>query len=115
MQAVEQVVDVVRVVLPVAIDLHRYLVAMLEGVDIAALHGAPDTQVEGHPKHRGTSAPRALGGGVDRAVVDDEHVEIRRLSSDRLDGRGDRLGLVVGGNDGEMASHDGSVCSGGGR
>ena len=85
-QALEQVVDVAGVVLPVAVDLHGHLVAMLQGVDVAALHRASDAEVEGHPQHLGARAPRTLGGGVDRAVVDDEHVEVGRPLVDRRDG-----------------------------
>ena len=98
-----------RVVLPVAVDLHGHLVAMLQGVDVAALHRASDAEVEGHPQHFGARASRALRGGVDRAVVDDEYVEVGRPLVDRRDGSSDGFGLVEGGNDGEIASHGSST------
>ena len=108
-QALEQVVHVARIVLSVAVDLHRHVVAALARVDVAALHGPPDAQVEGHAQHGGARPHGALGGGVARAVVDHHHVEVRRPAVDRLDRRGDRAYLVVRWNDGEIAAHDGLV------
>ncbi len=91
MQTIEQVVDVAGVVLPVAIDLHGHLIAPFQRVDVAALHRPADAQIERHSQHLGARAPRPLRSGVDRAVVDDQHVEVGRPLVDRRDGSGRRL------------------------
>jgi hypothetical protein len=43
------------------------------------------------------------GGLIGRAVVDDEHVETRRLAEDVANDAPDHPGLVVGGDDRELA------------
>ena len=60
----EQVVDVAGVVLPVAIDLNGDVVAVLERVQVAALHRAADAEVEGKAQHGGAGFGGAGGGLV---------------------------------------------------
>jgi hypothetical protein len=45
-QLVEQLCDVARVVLTVAVDLDRDVISVLQGEQVAGLHGAADAEVE---------------------------------------------------------------------
>ena len=65
-----------RVVLAVAVDAHGEVVAVLERVAEAGLHGAADPEVERQPEHaRARRSAATLGRAVGRAVVDDDDVE----------------------------------------
>ena len=71
-----------RVVLPVAVDLDRDVVAVLERELVAGLHGAADPEVERVPQ---TTAPRhrgLLGRVVGRPVVDDHTSKLGRVLVD---------------------------------
>ena len=104
----EQVVDVARVVLPVAVDLHGDLVAVLARVEIAALHGPADAEVERQAQHGGAGRASARA-----AVASVEPSSTTRTSKPGAQRRisaivcGDRLSLVVGGDDCEVATHCG--------
>jgi GT2 family glycosyltransferase len=104
-QVIEQLVDMARVMLPVAVDLHSHVVATLQRVDVATLHRATDPKVERHSQHGCTGLCRSVGRPIGRAIVDDQHIELGRILADRSYRRGDRVGLVECGNDGEIASH----------
>lgn len=75
LQALEQLAYVAGIVLSIAIYLHRDIVAMLLGVDVAALHGDPDAEIEGQAQDRGARRPGPFGGAVGRAVIDHDDVE----------------------------------------
>src|SRR5207253_4753867 len=87
-----------RVVLPVAVDLYRDVVAVLEGVAIAGLDGAADTEVEGEAKHMSAAIRGDPGSAVRRAVVDDDDVEAGVESPQLVDHAPDRLFLVQRGH-----------------
>ncbi len=117
LQAGEQIVDVARVVLPVAVDLNGDLVAVLERVEVAALHRAADAEVERQAQHR-VRRPRPRGrrsSSVEPSSIT-THVEVGRGRVDLGDGSGDRLDLVVRGHDDEIppeiAAHFGSERGG---
>jgi hypothetical protein len=55
-QVLDEVTQLARVVLAVAVDLHGDVVVVLERVDVARLHRAADTQVERHAQHLGPAA-----------------------------------------------------------
>ena len=76
-QVREQLVDVARVVLAVAVDLDGDVVAVLERVLVARLHRAADAEVERHPHDACAGGARGPRRVVGRAVVDDQHVEVR--------------------------------------
>jgi hypothetical protein len=100
---VGQRLDLRRVVLTVAVDLHRELVVVLLRVDIAGLHRAADAEVERQPhdhRARPLGAARRVVGG---SVVDHQHVELGRVHAQPADDAGDGARLVVGGHDGEAA------------
>jgi len=103
----QQVRDVSRIVLPVAIDLHGHVVVVLERVEIAGLHRATDAEVERETQHGRARGRRARAGAVRRAIVDHEHVEVGGPLADLLDRACDRRALVVRGYDREMAVHVG--------
>ena len=63
------------VVLAVAVEPDRELVAVLERVHEARLDGAADPEVEREPNDRRAGRGRELGGAVCGAVVDHDHVE----------------------------------------
>ena len=90
--------DEARVVLAVAVDLHRHLIAVLARVYVPRLHRAADAEVERQAQHRGARRAGALAGRVGRAVVDHEHVEVGRTAADSRHRRPDGPRLVVGGH-----------------
>jgi len=99
----EEVVDVRRLVLAIAVDLRGDVVAVPQGVLEAGLHRAADADVEGMADDHG-AARLGLGRGVvDRAVVDHDDVEVRRVPMDVADHAADHPLLVVGGDDRELA------------
>ena len=104
-QVPQQRVHAGGVVLAVAVDLHGGVVAALERVDVAGLHGAADAEVERVAEHLRARRGRARSGVVGRAVVDHEHVELGRALAQLAHDVADRVGLVVGRNDREMALH----------
>ena len=108
-EPLEQRVDVARVMLTVAVDLHGDLVAALERIDVAALHRAADAEVERQPQHARAGVRRQRSGRVLRAIVDDQDVEIGRAAPDLADGARDDLTLVVCGNDGKETVHRAGV------
>ena len=75
-EVVQQVGDVARVVLAVAVDLHGDVVAVLERVLVARLDRAADAEVERMADDARAGGARAVGRVVRRAVVDHEHVEV---------------------------------------
>jgi len=106
LQLAQQLVYVAGVVLAVAVDLHGHVIALLERIDVTALHGAADAHVEGQAQHLRRGRPGVRGGAVARAVVDDEHVEVRRAAPDLLHGARDDLALVEGGHDRQITAHE---------
>ncbi len=103
--------ELARIVLAVAVDLHRNVVAALEGEPVAGLDGAADPEVEREPEDVGAAVGRHSRGTVGRAVVDHHDVEARIEVSDLADHAADRLLLVQRGNDrdalelGELREH----------
>ena len=106
LEVLEHEREAARVVLAVAVDLHRDVVAALGGVHVARLHGAADAEVVGVTEHLGAGRAGAVGGVVGGAVVDDDDVEVRCVLPQLRDDPGDRGGLVVRRDDGEMTGHD---------
>ena len=88
------------IMLPVAIDLDRDLIRMLLGVHVAGLHRSADSQIERKSENRSAGARSTRCRAVRGAVVDDDDVELGRPLMDLVDGRGDRSGFVMGGDDG---------------
>ena len=88
-----------RVVLSVAVDLDRDVVAVLECEAIARLHRAADTEVEGEAKHVGTAIGSDTRGAVRGAVVDHDDVEARIERAELVDHAADGLFLVQCRND----------------
>ena len=86
----EQLRDLGGVVLAVAVEADRELVAVLERVPEAGLHGAADAEVEREAEHDG--APRLCDRrrAVRRAVVDDDDVEAGIEGPDLVDDAADR-------------------------
>ena len=98
----QQSADLLRVVLAVAVHLDHVVVAVVERVEEARLHGAADAEVERVAQDARARVLRDALGVVGRAVVDHEHVEGRRVPADGAHDGADGGRLVVGGNDGEM-------------
>ena len=71
----EQVRDLLRVVLAVAVEPDHGVVAVRERVLEAGLDGAADAEVEGQADDRGAGGGRARGRRVLGAVVDHDDVE----------------------------------------
>ena len=92
-----------RVVLAVPVDLHREVVAPLEGEAEAGLHRPADPEVEGELEDVGALLARDRGCAVDRAVVHDDDVEAGVEGAELVDDAGDRLLLVECGDDREPA------------
>src|SRR6185503_6987853 len=74
-QDLDQLIELVDVVLAIAIDLDGELVAVLEGVAVAGLHGSTDAEVEREPQDGRARSGGALPGLVRRAVIDHDDVE----------------------------------------
>ena len=89
--------------LRVPVEAHGELVAVLEGVAEAGLHGAPDPEVEREPDDRRARLRRLGGGPVERPVVDDDDLELRVDVADLADDAADVPLLVVRGDDGDAA------------
>ena len=66
--------------LAVAVDLDHVVVAVLQRVDEARLHGAADAEVERRRRTRAPARSAHCAVCVGRAVVDDEDVELGRLA-----------------------------------
>ena len=103
-EPLEQLGDVLRVVLAVAVELHRDLVAVLLRVHVSGLHGAADPEVERQADDLRTGGRCCPAGPVGGAVVDHEHVELGRAAPNLLDRARDRLDLVERGDDRQIAS-----------
>ena len=78
-EVLEQRPDAARIVLAVAVDLDRDVVAALQRVIGTRLHGAADAEVEGMAQDLGAGGAGAVGGVVGGAVVDDDDVEVGRV------------------------------------
>ena len=87
------------IVLTVAVEPHRQLVAVREGVLETRLHGAADPEVEREDDHRRPVGRGDGRRGVRRPVVDHDDVERRVEGPDLVDDVADRPLLVVGGHD----------------
>jgi hypothetical protein len=96
-------VEVGGLVLAVAVHLSRDVVAVRERVLEARLDGAPDSEVEGMAKDRRPPRLRLGGGCVGGAVVDDQDVESGGVALDVAHHPADHPGLVVGGDDRQLA------------
>jgi hypothetical protein len=70
-------------VLAVAVDLRHDVVAALQRVPEARLHGPADADVERQLHHAGARGGRHGGGLVGRPVVDHEHLPGRRVRVER--------------------------------
>jgi hypothetical protein len=103
MQLRQQVVDVGRLVLPVAVHLGSDVVAVAKGVLEAGLHRAADSHVERVPDDDPAARLRLGRGVVDRAVIDHDHVEVRGVPVDVAYDAPDHPLLVVCGDDRELA------------
>ena len=88
--------------LAVAVHLDHVVVAVLQRVEEARLHGPADPQVERVVQDARTGVLRDPARVVGRPVVDHEHVEVRHVLVDPAHHRSDRRRLVVGGYDGEV-------------
>ena len=91
--------DVLRVVLPVGVDLKHEIVVVTDGVLVARPDRATDARVEDVFDHRRAVLAGDVGGAVAGAVVDDDHLV--DVLARALDDRADGVGLVVGGEDGD--------------
>ena len=80
--------------LPVAVDLHRDVVAVLEREAIAGLHRAADAEVERQPDDVRAPVGGHPCGAVRRAVVDDDDDEAVVERPDLVDHTADRLLFV---------------------
>jgi hypothetical protein len=89
-QMLHQPHDFARPMLAVAVHLHGDVVPAERREAVARLHGRPDAGVEGKRDDAG-GLGHVRGGVVDRAVVDDDNVELRqspvKLAADLGDGR----------------------------
>ena len=101
-----------RIVLPVAVDLNGDVIAAFERELVAGLHGAADAEVERVADDAGARRRGQAVRLVRRAVVHDDHVELRGVAADLADRAGDGAGFVVGGDDGEELAHVGDGDAG---
>jgi hypothetical protein len=88
-----------RIVLAVAVDLHSDVEAVLVRVAVARLDRSADAQVERQAQHVDALRSGDGGGAVDRAVVDDDDLEPRVEGADLVDHRADARFLVERGHD----------------
>jgi hypothetical protein len=102
-ERIGQALDLRGIVLTIPVHLDGEVVPVVVGVAVARLHCAADAEVERHPQDRGPGVLGDRGGGVRGAVVDDEHVELRRVPVQRIDHATHASGLVVGRHDRETA------------
>jgi len=90
-------------VLAVPVDLRRDFVVVAKRVLEPGLHRPADAEVEGMPHDHRAACLRLGRGVVDRAVVDDDDVEVGRLTVDVPHHASDHPLLVIGGDDRELA------------
>ncbi len=101
-----------RVVLSVAVEAHGEVVALLERVAEPRLDGRADPEVEGKADDDRAGGGSSLGSPVTRAVVDDDDVDAGIELPDSRDDRADRLLLVEGGDDrDDPPAHAGTAVS----
>ena len=98
------------VVLAVGVELDRAVVVVADGVAEAGLQRTADAEVERQRQHRGAGLGGDVRGGVARAVVDDEHVEVRQLAREVLEDARQRRLLVERGDDDERPQLRGHAC-----
>ena len=92
-----------RVVLAVAVEPDRELVAAFPGVAEAGLDGAADPEVEGQLDDVRAGGGGDLGGAVGRAVGDDDDLEVGIERVQLAEQAGQVLLLVVGRDDRDPA------------
>jgi hypothetical protein len=96
-------------VLPVGIELHRRVVTLDHRVPEPCPQRAPDPEVERELQDDRARGAPDLRGAVTRAVRHHDHVEGRLKLPQLLQGRRERLFLVVGGDDDEGPHAEGRV------
>lgn len=97
----DEVLDVGRVMLAVAVHLDVYVIAAALGVLVPRLDGSANAEVLGKVKHVQVVGTADGKGVILRAVIDDDVVIPK--GPDLVDGCENALVLVVGGNDYEHA------------
>ena len=84
-QRLENRVQLARIVLSVAVDLHGDVEAVGERVAVAGLNGAPDAEVERKAKKPGAGGLGDFPGPVVGSVVDYQDLEAGVDASNLLD------------------------------
>ena len=90
-----------RIVLAVAVHLHRDVVATFECESIAGLDRATDAEVEGQTQHVSSAIRRDPGCSIRGTVVDHDNVEPGVERVDLVDHPADAPLLVQRGDDGD--------------